>query len=141
LLLPVHSTTCLGPFLRIENGFKLIYTCRNGSEKTQGSGLGSRGGEDLLDRVRHGVVGVLEQETDLPHLSGREDMLKGGHSGEADAVGNLPISPANLVSAYVALFAPELRGRRVELFGEAGGLARSTVADGAPFVVDVGTRL
>jgi hypothetical protein len=68
------------------------------------------GGEDLLDRIRQGLVGVLEQEADLPHLGGREDVLIGGHSGEADAVGDLPIDPADLVFADVAFFAPELWG-------------------------------
>ncbi len=40
---------------------------------------GLAGGQDLLDGVRQGLVGVLEQQADLPHLALGEAVAEGGH--------------------------------------------------------------
>lgn len=106
------------------------------------SGLGD-GVEDGGELGREGLVGVFEEEGDLPHLGRAEDVLVGGHAGETDAVADLPEGLAGLIvrdadDATVAVGLPELGDGGVHGFGELARLFGGAVAAGALGGVDMG---
>lgn len=112
-------------------------------------GFGGRSGsavQDVDNRLRHWLVGVGEEEADLPHLGIAELGFEGGHSGEADAVLDLPVGFADWIVAdsdYVWLVVvgfEELRGIGIHVIADCSGVAVQAVTDGAAFDVDAGTR-
>ena len=106
------------------------------------SGLGE-GVEDGGELGGEGLVGVFEEEDDLPHLGRAEDVGVGRHAGEADAVGDLPVGFAGLIvrdadDAVGAVGLPELRDRGIHGFREGARLVGGAVAGDALRHVDVG---
>ena len=98
------------------------------------------------DGIGQLLVGVLEQQRDVPHLVLTQNALEGGHPGEADAVLDLPVSLSGLVIAdaddvAVAVLLPKLRSVRIHIFGEGYVLARDAVAACALQLVGHGAGL
>lgn len=86
---------------------------------------------------------MFEEEGDLPHFGLAEEMVKGGHAGEADAVGDLPIGFTGFVvgdadNAVGAVGLPELGGCGVHGLGQGAVLLGGAVAAGALGGVEVG---
>ena len=102
--------------------------------------------EDFEDGGRHGLVGVGEEEADLPHLGIVELGFEGRHAGEANAVCDFPIRFANRIVAdaddvgIVPMWFEQLRGVGIHVVADGGWLAMETVAEGAALNVDAGTR-
>lgn len=102
--------------------------------------------EDVEDGGRHGLVGVGEEEADLPHLGIVQLTFKGRHAGEADAICDLPIRFANRIVAdtddvgIVPMCFEQLRGVGIHVGADGGWLVMETVAEGAALNVDAGTR-
>ncbi len=102
------------------------------------------GGEDGGDGVGEGLVGVFEEQGDVPHVVVGEDVFVGGHAGKADAVFDLPEGFAGFVvgdadDVAVGVLLPELRGDGVHVLGEGDVVAGGAVAGGALADVEVGT--
>jgi len=71
-----------------------------GGRSASGIGLGIEGLlEQIGDRWRQGLVGIRQQQADLPFLNRIEDLAKRGHAGEANAVVDLPEGFAGRVVA------------------------------------------
>jgi hypothetical protein len=103
-------------------------------------------GKEFLDGIGEGLVGALEQEGDLPHLDGAQEVLIGGHAGEADAVLDLPEGFAGRVvrdadDVAVGVLLPELRGGRIHPLGKLGVLSGNAMASGAVGDVQLGSGL
>ena len=90
------------------------------------------------------LVGVLEEEADIPHIVGGKDVLEGWHAGKTDAIFHLPeglsgfvVADADNVAAGVLL--PELRCVRIHACGKGNVVARDAVAGGALQRIDHGS--
>ena len=107
-------------------------------------GGGSGGPVERVDSsLRHGLVGVGEEEADLPHFGVAELGLEGGHSGKADAVEDLPVGFAEGVVAdahnvrLVVMGLEKLGSVGVHVGADRRRAIVEAVADGAPVDVDV----
>jgi hypothetical protein len=110
-------------------------------------GLGGGSGsavEDVDRGLGHGLVGVGEEETDLPHFGVAELGFEGGHSGEADAVEHFPVGFADGIVAnadnvrFAVMGLEKLRGVGVHVCADRRRTIVKAVADGAAVDVDVG---
>ena len=72
--------------------------------------------KNLHHGLRQFLIGVLQQQADLPHLGVRKHMCVRRHAGESNSVRHLPIGLTGLIVAHpdhpvTAVALPKLRGR------------------------------
>jgi hypothetical protein len=100
--------------------------------------------QDVEGWLRHGLAGVGEKETDLPHLGVAELGLEGGHAGEPNAIFDFPIGFADGVvtdsddARVVVVRLEKLGSVRVHVVAKSGRMAVDSVAGGAAVDVDSG---
>lgn len=99
--------------------------------------------QDVESRLGHRLIGVCEEDADLPHLRVTKLGLEGGHSGQPDTVFNFPVGFADRVIAdandigLVLVRVEELRRVGVHVAADRGGVAVKSMADCAAVDVDV----
>ena len=91
-----------------------------------------------------GLLALAQEDAYLPHFVVGELGLEGGHSGEADAVLDLPVGFADRVVAdtddigIVVVGLEQGWGVGIHVVADGGGLIVEAVANGAALDVDVG---